>query len=209
MIVCKSLNWVHIPKTGGWWVIDALTRVRQNPDLTRPHKSLADLPLELQNRPSYFVVRNPWDWYESFWSYLCARKKIRHLWTGAEESKTESLTEDQKFYWSVGDMDFRTCVFEMGKYRSFSSWMDRVAFRSDGTRAVPVLFDRLRSNVEVILRPAGSIDKRRFKSWCRTSGKINTSSHEGVVWERDMEDYVALVDRPVIHEFGFEPRKRK
>jgi hypothetical protein len=205
MLVCKDLNWVHIPKTGGWWVISALQMRGQNPDLTRPHKSLSDLPVEIQNRPSYFVVRNPFDWYESFWSYLCERKKIRHVWTGANAESEETLTEDQRFYWSVGDMTFRECVYEMSRYRSFSGWVDRVAYRSSGERATPVRFDNLRMSVAKILRPKNPMSARRFVKWCKSSEKVNTSSHDGVCWDSGMVAHVMSVDSRIVKEFGFVP----
>jgi hypothetical protein len=58
---------LQIPKTGGWWLRQVLEPLVVEP---RPdHGFWSELPAEYATLPQLAVVRNPWDWYVSWWHH--------------------------------------------------------------------------------------------------------------------------------------------
>jgi hypothetical protein len=88
MLVTERFVFLHVPKTGGSFVQEvlqahlpvvdiaaALRRPRPAQRLTHaPHPDLADRWRQL---PAAWVVRNPWDWYVSWFSYQVLRAPRR------------------------------------------------------------------------------------------------------------------------------------
>lgn len=76
MLVASQLVFVHIPRTGGGFIKEVLrdhldqdTRVPRLPT----HASYDELPVEFRDRPGFCVVRNPWDWYVSWYHHSMRR----------------------------------------------------------------------------------------------------------------------------------------
>ena len=72
MLVASQLVFVHIPRTGGGFIKGVL-RDYLELDATAPrlptHASYDELPAEFRDRPGFCVVRNPWDWYVSWYHH--------------------------------------------------------------------------------------------------------------------------------------------
>src|SRR5204862_6827437 len=62
--------YVHLMKTGGWSVRDALSQMRLNlGEIGRDHDPACLLPQSESKRPFIFVfVRHPLAWYRSYWA---------------------------------------------------------------------------------------------------------------------------------------------
>jgi hypothetical protein len=73
MLVASQLVFVHIPRTGGRFIRTVL-REHLELDVKAPrfpgHASYDELPIEFRDRPAFCVVRNPWDWYVSWYHYV-------------------------------------------------------------------------------------------------------------------------------------------
>jgi hypothetical protein len=70
MLVTNDFVFVHIPKTGGTF-IDVVLRnhlavADYQAERHAPHSSL---PAKWRHLPSFCVIRNPWDWYVSWYHY--------------------------------------------------------------------------------------------------------------------------------------------
>jgi Sulfotransferase domain len=76
MMVASGLVFVHIPRTGGSFVRRLLAE-HVEPDPSAPrfetHASYDDLPTAFADRPAFCVVRNPWDWYVSWYHHTVAQ----------------------------------------------------------------------------------------------------------------------------------------
>lgn len=76
MLVTADLVFVHVPRTGGAFIRDIL-REHLRPEPTAPrfatHASYEELPAEFRDRPGFCVVRNPWDWYVSWYEHTIQR----------------------------------------------------------------------------------------------------------------------------------------
>jgi hypothetical protein len=74
VLVADSFVFVHIPKTGGSFVRAVISD--HLPVIDSPagkHTPYGDLPVEWQQLPGFYVVRNPWDWYVSWYHYRTRR----------------------------------------------------------------------------------------------------------------------------------------
>jgi hypothetical protein len=76
MMVATDLVFVHIPRTGGGF-IRAVLREHLEPEPRAPtfatHAAYDELPAEFRDRPGLCVVRNPWDWYVSWYQHVMKR----------------------------------------------------------------------------------------------------------------------------------------
>jgi hypothetical protein len=72
MLVASQLVFVHIPRTGGAFVKEVLRdhlEVDAGASRLSTHASYGELPSEFRDRPAFCVVRNPWDWYVSWYRH--------------------------------------------------------------------------------------------------------------------------------------------
>jgi Sulfotransferase domain len=73
MLVASDLVFVHIPRTGGSFIRGVL-RDHLEPEPSAPrfatHAAWSELPRQFRDRPAFCVVRNPWDWYVSWYHHL-------------------------------------------------------------------------------------------------------------------------------------------
>jgi hypothetical protein len=76
MLVASELVFVHVPRTGGSFIRGVLRdHLELDPAAPRfpTHASYDELPAEFRDRPGFCVVRNPWDWYVSWYHHLINR----------------------------------------------------------------------------------------------------------------------------------------
>jgi hypothetical protein len=73
MIITPSYVYLHLPKTGGFWVRDAI-RASGTPNYVGPMHVPADQLLPaVGDRYSFTFVRHPLTWWRSFWAHSSAR----------------------------------------------------------------------------------------------------------------------------------------
>jgi hypothetical protein len=76
MLVASELVFVHIPRTGGSFIRSVLRdhlELDPNAPKLAGHASYDELPVEFRDRPGFCVVRNPWDWYVSWYHFVMKR----------------------------------------------------------------------------------------------------------------------------------------
>jgi hypothetical protein len=76
MLVGCQLVFVHIPRTGGRFIREALQgHLALDTDAPRfpGHASYEELPVRFRDRSGFCVVRNPWDWYVSWYHFVMQR----------------------------------------------------------------------------------------------------------------------------------------
>lgn len=76
MLVHDSFVFLHVPKTAGRFIRHALARelpaCEAMPDHAT-HWGWSQIPPEAGDRPVLAFVRNPWDWYVSWYGFLMSR----------------------------------------------------------------------------------------------------------------------------------------
>ena len=70
MVITKHFVFLHMPKTGGTFVEKAcgahLPREWIATTSLHRHAPWEEIPERYQGLPVFFLVRNPWDWYVSW-----------------------------------------------------------------------------------------------------------------------------------------------
>ena len=73
MLITKYFVFVHVKKTGGRFIRNLCVN-HMPPDWIvaqlRDHAGVSDIPPEYRDLPVLAFVRNPWDWYVSWYHYL-------------------------------------------------------------------------------------------------------------------------------------------
>jgi hypothetical protein len=73
VLVASELVFVHVPRTGGVFIRGVLRdHLKLDPKAPRlsTHAAYHELPIEYRDRPGFCVVRNPWDWYVSWYHHV-------------------------------------------------------------------------------------------------------------------------------------------
>lgn len=77
MLITDDFVFAHIPKAGGMFMQSVIRRhwpIRAAWEGDATHRSLEDLPVAHRGKPVFAMLRNPWAWYLSWYSY-CAGKR--------------------------------------------------------------------------------------------------------------------------------------
>jgi hypothetical protein len=89
MLLSPYFVFVHIPKTGGSFVTKLLLdhlppecRLAQGPDM---HAPVSQIPDVYRPAPRFGFIRNPWDWYVSWYHYMMEQKPPHALFTSASQ----------------------------------------------------------------------------------------------------------------------------
>lgn len=71
MIYGKRFNIIHMPKTGGTWMRRVCGKLSSDiiDGMHSRHQPYAQLTPEQASKPTYILVRNPWDWYVSIYGH--------------------------------------------------------------------------------------------------------------------------------------------
>ena len=69
MICTSTFTFMHLHKTGGQSINDALLHCIRDAREIGYHLPLRLLPEEVKSRPIIGVIRNPWDWYVSWYAF--------------------------------------------------------------------------------------------------------------------------------------------
>ncbi len=112
--VLPSATFLHIPKCGGSWVVQALAAAGL-PVQEKPKGSRHAIA-ETEGRFVFTFVRHPLTWYPSFWNFR---------WQEAE-SRGQSLSEGLPEVSRRADVALDAClVDEHGRPRSFADFMEQ------------------------------------------------------------------------------------
>jgi hypothetical protein len=114
MLVTDQFVFLHVPKAGGTFVQTVLGEHLPVVDLDSilpapawTHASFRDLPPELQALPAFCVIRNPWDWYVSWFHYEMMRGPRRRLGSGPDpRGKRAAWVQALR----LGEADFKEAV---------------------------------------------------------------------------------------------------
>lgn len=70
MIITPYFCFLHLPKTGGTYIIESIKRSLELPIIFElRHGAHKNIPQQFNSLPTCAVVRNPWTWYTSAFSF--------------------------------------------------------------------------------------------------------------------------------------------
>ena len=124
MIATEQFVFVHVPKTGGVFLGEAMREHTAAEDLGQ-HALYGNLPERYRGLPAICFVRNPWDWYVSFWHHRRRQGfegDLRELLSHAHRTKPDTYTRSFRRIAGDGVKDGRV---EVGRFESLArtSWV--------------------------------------------------------------------------------------
>ncbi|MDH5649356.1 MAG: hypothetical protein OEY67_06835 [Gammaproteobacteria bacterium] len=128
MFLCKHFVYLHLPKTGGTFLHDVLTAHSPETWDIQPvpgHGSVRDIPERYSDLPVIGFIRNPWDYYVSWYTYL-----MHNTETTPSEMDPQNLFQQAS---CGGSNDFRTTLLNImdkdnlrksdtGALTAYASW---------------------------------------------------------------------------------------
>jgi hypothetical protein len=157
MVITRHFVFLHVPKTGGTFVRDVCLKQAprgweaHNWRPGRPHARYVSIPEDCAHLPVLCFVRNPWDWYVSWYEFL----------VGSHRGK--DVTEVPRFWaWAAfdgGSADFKTAVTRACTGKDFPSPPTEELMRSTGCDHYSALHLRIAGpGIE-----AGRVDVGKFE----------------------------------------------
>lgn len=215
MIITKYFVFLHIPKTGGNFLTQVCAAHLPGDYVVRhqihDHAGAAAIPEEYRHLPRFALIRNPWDWYVSWYHFL------------------KEVSKDPPVFWfpisDSGQADFGTTIANLCEAR-FNGVATRVAkllterdvglltlhyqeILGSSLREKRVSVGRVESLREDFLEFLEVNDipvPIRFVNAVREMSRTNVSEH-GPYREYYTEELASLIrhkDREIIATYGYE-----
>jgi hypothetical protein len=73
VLATKDFVFIHVPKTGGEFIGGAIKRTCEVQEAGK-HVPFRETPERFRDLPAICFVRNPWDWYVSWWHWARAHE---------------------------------------------------------------------------------------------------------------------------------------
>jgi hypothetical protein len=112
VLVTDNFIFVHIPKTGGTFVDTVLREHLPTIDFEADrHAPYSTLPKRWRNLPAFCVIRNPWDWYVSWYHYPIQSKPGQPRGNPVKQGLWESAFDEGRA--SFREATRRACLGEI------------------------------------------------------------------------------------------------
>lgn len=196
MIVGTDFNFIHIMKTGGTWMQRACEQVPKRVLWKSAHNPYDALSSVDAGRPTFAMIRNPWDWHVSMYHYMHAKAQRnpkmhtphRELYLQSFESviRSESAAKYQLAK-HVENMTFREDgLHELIQWRRFEEGV------------LPVLLEMLEST--------GGVLEEQERYQIERVGAVNVSQHKPYqeYYTNELRELVWEKEAPVIERWKYE-----
>jgi hypothetical protein len=188
---------LHVPKTGGTWVREVFNRIGVYTEERGHQHDNYEQSKELRRRFLRFtVLRNPWDWYASYWAHRC-KEQWTPIWLIIDNA-----------CWSYSFPNFLSMVttyhpgFLTKLYDSYAPELDELLppIEVFKTRTLTKDFLTYLDNMQIPFDP----------SEVRELGKVNAIAHtrnlrRAVRYTSSLVERVEKSERDVIEKYGFTP----
>lgn len=202
MLVTEHFLFLHTPKTGGIWVRDlcagsapASWKVRDLRGSPHQHKGLGEVPPRFRHLPTIAAVRNPWEWYVSWFFFNKRHTRI------AKEASSKR--------WEARFQDCPETVhgFQRALPRLLESGSHQWQFLTDGDRRVDhvVRHERLREGVVEAIEATGAPVTDAFRQAALRTPKANMSKHRPYrdYYTPELQALVGQHDAALLAEHGY------
>lgn len=232
MIVTDKFVFVHLPRTGGTFVSEVIGRFFPSAHEIGYHLPRVLLPKEYSHLPMLGTVRNPWEFYASWYHHQHSNKRYSSLKNVlfrclSEDRKLDFLqtirnaldlgVSDDKLDLLIQALPENFCFQErhipnltkalMGKIRGTGLGLYTFRFNQLFGRADDVFFCRvesLRSDLMAFFERIGAATAP-LRSYVLGLDKKNVSEHlhYSTYYTPELTELVLIRDRPLIEKFGY------
>ena len=227
MIVTSRFVFLHLHKSGGTFVNRFLLTHFPDAVVVGYHLPLAALPAEFGQRPVFGLVRNPWDYYVSWYSFQAARETPNALFSIVSDDGRLGFAATVENLVNIGDDSARlarlaaalpdqftnrginltkACIRSLaGSSSGFYAWMFERMY-GDGRGVVFGRMETLRDDLRRFLETLGvplDVARREFLA---SHPPLNASQHpaRSALYDQRLRDLVARRDAAVIDRFGYD-----
>jgi hypothetical protein len=220
VLITRDFVFVHVPKTGGTFIRTVCEETLPPGEILHreigaqgSHAPYADLPAEYAGLPAFALVRNPWDWYVSWFTYLVERRGAvakndarRALWSSAFQDGAADFAQVVRRA-CTGELDHELAprIRERG-IDFYSAWWNELAEPGASANRLEVLrFERLRDDVINFVDEKGIDASDEFREGLRSHPTIRASSrgHYRDYYDPDLRDLVGASAKALIDRFGY------
>lgn len=204
MIVSKYFVFIHYPRTGGSFLRRVLADTAPDEwgilDIGG-HVPLTTMPEEYRGLPVFGFVRNPFDWYVSWYVYLKSRGD-NDFFNRVSENGARSFKDTIEATMNWHAREARR-PYSMFRESLFGSHLMRY-FGHDLTRIRIGKLECLRSDLLSILQGCVELPPAMEEA-IRSHAKVNTIQHQHYRewYDDELRDRVLHVDRRVLDYFGY------
>lgn len=186
MLITEKFVVLHIPKTGGQWLAEVLEPIMV--ELGPGHGTWQQVPDECAALPQLAVVRNPWDWYVSWW----------HWWRSGSPKKPPPPDAQLAFDEALRAMrQIDAVTHQWGRY---GMWFHSIV----GPNTELIRFEHLREGMLAFLRSHDVFDPD-LEYRVLTTPPLDASDrgHYSAYYDDASRNLVQEVSTSIIDRFGY------
>jgi len=188
MIITDCFVFIHLHKTGGQTLNDIITRCIADHRVIGYHYPRGEIPTEFATLPVVGVVRNPWDWYVSWYAFNRRPKVRNQLFNVVSDS---------------GQANFKSTITNLINLGSDST-ASRL-YRNDLVRILPETLDGNRgAGLTKQAINDFSSNETGYYSWLfdRMLGNVNDEQAFIGSFENLRDDFLEIMQRLAVSETG-------
>lgn len=233
MITNDQFTFIHVHKTGGRSLNSVITQCIPGSQTVGYHFPHALLPVQQRHLPVVGVVRNPWDWYVSWYAFnrkmglrnplfivvsdggkadfKTTVKQLVKLGDDSEQSRAHraalAAVLPTEFGTDRGAGLTRACVEGYSEPdRGYYSWLfDRMLGGTESPLLHIARFENLQADFMDIMRRLGVAESDALESALQATEKKNASSHSHYshYYDAELRELIAERERGLIDTYGY------
>lgn len=232
MICTPTFTLMHLHKTGGQSINDALLHCIRGAEEIGYHLPLRLLPEKAKPLPIIGVIRNPWDWYVSWYAFnnlrgvknplfnivsggkqAGFRETIENLVRYPETSASNGIMKSShksllsEHFENDGGAGFtKACVNEFDSAtEGYYSLLVKRMFGDRGDNVHLIRFESLEQDLRHVLRQLGVAEAEAIHRYMSEQPRKNSSArgHYAQYYEPKLRALIAEKDKGIIERFGY------
>ncbi|MGI9262898.1 MAG: tetratricopeptide repeat protein [Woeseiaceae bacterium] len=239
MIVTERFVFIHMHKTGGQTLNDIIQSCIPGHQVVGYHYPRAEVPPEAAALPVVGIVRNPWDWYVSWYAFNRRPKIHNQLFNvisdggkgtfkstitnlinlGSDTPESRSHRDDlvgmlpDSLEGNRGVGLAKDSIREIeNDERGYYSWLaDRMLGSPDDKQTCVGRFENLQEDFLKIMERLAvpEAESMRTELDKRERKNVSRHSHYSHYYDDELRDLVASKERQLIEQYGYEFERKK
>ena len=234
MIITDRFVFVHLHKTGGQSINDAIASCIPGHRMVGYHFPYADIPAEAGDLPVVGIVRNPWDWYVSWYAFNNGPQIRSPLFKVVSNGGTAGFNSTVRNLVNLGSANdasekqrnelitmlpdsldgnrgvglTKTSIRDLAaSNQGYYSWLfERMLGKEPGSRSQIGRFENLQEDFLDILERLGVDETEAIRDALQSGERKNTSrhSHYSHYYDDELRELIGRLDAALIDRFGYE-----
>ena len=227
MIATDKFVFVHLPRSGGTFVSEVIRKFFPSAREIGYHLPRVLVPKEFSHLPVLGTVRNPWDFYVSWYHHQQSNNRHGPLFSFLSENRKLDFVETTRNQLNLADSDKLDTLIQAlpenfnYKERNISNFTRDVMQRIRGAgiglytfrfnqmfgQADDIYFCRVESLrtdlIPFLERIGGASDALRSYVLGMDKKNISDHRHYSTYYTAELAELVSIRDRPLIDRFGY------